>query len=219
MKIQLNNIEIPPFLNRTYPNLFDLPSDSKICLVGNSGLMKIKEWGEEVDKHDVVIRFNHAPTKGYEKYVGSKTTLRLVNGHCFGGTTKIERNPTADPNFLPLLPVQDIICKTWNAKEFMMGVFNNANKHNIFFLNPQFIMEVSKYTPGQEPTAGFVMLMLMLSKFENINMYGFTFWEDDYDYHYFEKVPFKANQLGHNFTSEKNIVTELIKTNKITLHK
>lgn len=219
MKIQLNSTEISPFLNRTSPNIFGLPSDSKVCLVGNSGLMKTKEWGEEIDNHNIVIRFNHAPTKGYEKYVGSKTTLRLVNGHCFGGTTKVERNPTADSNFLPLLPVQDIICKTWNAEEFMMGVFNNANKHNLFFLNPQFIMEVSRYTPGQEPTAGFVMLILLLSRFKNINMYGFTFWEDSYEYHYFEKVPFKANQLGHNFTSEKDIVTELIKTNKVTLHK
>jgi len=219
MKIGLNNTELTPFLNRTYPNLFNLSSDSKVCLVGNSGLMKTKEWGKEIDKYDIIIRFNHAPTIGYEKYVGSKTTLRLVNGHCFGGSTNVERNPTANPDFLPSLPTQDIICKTWNVEEFMKGVFNNVNKHNIFFLNPQFIMEISKHTPGQEPTAGFVMLMLMLSKFESINMYGFTFWEDEYDYHYFEKVPFNANQLGHNFTSEKNIVTELVKTDKIILHK
>ena len=31
------------------------------------------------DKHDMVVRFNHAPTEGYEADVGTKTTLRIVN--------------------------------------------------------------------------------------------------------------------------------------------
>ena len=219
MIIEFNNIQINPFLNKTTPQLFTLPSNSKVCLVGNSGLMLTKKWGKEIDSNNVIIRFNHAPTEGYKEYVGNKTTLRLVNGHCFGGLTNPQRNPTANPNFLPNLPPQDIICKTWNTEEFMKGVFNNANKHNLFFINPQFVNEVSKYTPGQEPTAGFIMLMLMLSCFNKINMYGFTFWEDDYDYHYFEKVPLAANDLGHNFNSEKEIVTQLEQEKRIKIYR
>ena len=219
ISINFNDNIIQPFLTKTTPDLFKLPSDSKVCLVGNSGLMLEKKWGSEIDDYDIVIRFNHAPTDGYQDYVGSKTTLRLVNGHCFGGTTKVERNPTAKSDFLPSLPKQDIICKTWNVEEFMLGVFNNVNKHNLYFINPQFIQEVTKYTPGQEPTAGFVMLMLLLPFFKQVSIYGFTFWEGDYDYHYFEKVPFHANQLGHNFNSEKEVITQLEKSNQIKIHK
>ena len=87
MIINFNNITIKPFLTSTYPEMFNLSSTSRVCLVGNSGLMLTKKWGKEIDNSDVVIRFNHAPTKGYEEYVGNKTTLRLVNGHCFGGLT------------------------------------------------------------------------------------------------------------------------------------
>lgn len=32
-----------------------------------------------LDSHDLILRFNHAPTKNYEDDVGSKTTIRILN--------------------------------------------------------------------------------------------------------------------------------------------
>ena len=32
-----------------------------------------------IDAHQVVLRFNNVPTKGYEENVGSKTTFKLLN--------------------------------------------------------------------------------------------------------------------------------------------
>lgn len=219
MEVNFNNKTLKPFITRTYPSIFNLPSTSSVCLVGNGGVMMEKEWGNEIDNYDIVIRFNHAPTKGFEKNVGSKTNIRLVNGHCFGGETDPKRNPTADPMFLPNLEPQDIICKTCSQKQFISGTLNNINKHNLYFINPEFIDATGFYTQPHEPSAGFVMFMLLLSHFTNINLYGFTFWEDSYDYHYFEKVPLDASQLGHNFSHEKSIVLELEKQNKIKIHK
>jgi hypothetical protein len=35
--------------------------------------------GKEIDQHDMVLRFNSAPTHGFERLVGSKTTHRITN--------------------------------------------------------------------------------------------------------------------------------------------
>jgi hypothetical protein len=32
-----------------------------------------------IDEHDVVLRFNTAPTKSFEEFTGAKTTFRLLN--------------------------------------------------------------------------------------------------------------------------------------------
>ena len=54
-------------------------SDTKsVAIVGNSEKLLNKNFGKEIDGYDFVIRFNRAPTKNYEKYVGQKTSLRVV---------------------------------------------------------------------------------------------------------------------------------------------
>lgn len=52
-----------------------------------------------LDSHDIVMRFNHAPTKGYEDDVGSKTTIRVVNSQvsifgCNSGESGVETRTT-----------------------------------------------------------------------------------------------------------------------------
>ena len=57
----------------------------KSCaVVGNGGSLLLRESGREIDAHDAVIRFNGGRTKGFERYVGSKTTVRLVNSQHMG---------------------------------------------------------------------------------------------------------------------------------------
>lgn len=55
---------------------------SKTCaVVGSSGSLLYERLGAEIDAHDVVIRFNNAPTDGFAAIVGSRTTLRILNSH------------------------------------------------------------------------------------------------------------------------------------------
>jgi len=55
------------------------PEYGRCAIVGNSQRMLLRTDGAEIDAHDVVMRLNNAPTMGFEPFVGSKTTHRLVN--------------------------------------------------------------------------------------------------------------------------------------------
>ena len=49
------------------------------AVVSNAGSLLESKHGKAIDKNDCVWRMNRAPTEGYEKHVGKKTTLDWVN--------------------------------------------------------------------------------------------------------------------------------------------
>ncbi|XP_074266777.1 beta-1,6-galactosyltransferase GALT29A-like [Silene latifolia] len=54
---------------------------SSCAVVGNSGILLNKEYGELIDSHETVIRLNNAQIGSYPKNVGSKTSISFVNSN------------------------------------------------------------------------------------------------------------------------------------------
>ena len=51
----------------------------RCAVVGNSGLLRFSEYGKAIDSHDVIVRINQAPIRGYSRRVGLKVTHRVFN--------------------------------------------------------------------------------------------------------------------------------------------
>ncbi|XP_053088015.1 ST3 beta-galactoside alpha-2,3-sialyltransferase 3a isoform X3 [Pangasianodon hypophthalmus] len=85
---------LPPFGIKSQEKLIDIilaearnyglggELDSLSCkrciVIGNGGILSNKSLGSRIDEYDVVIRLNGAPVSGYEKDVGTKTTMRIT---------------------------------------------------------------------------------------------------------------------------------------------
>ena len=55
------------------------PACASLSVVGNSGNVLLSNNGRKIDAHDLVIRINNAPVKGFEQFVGHRTTFSLCN--------------------------------------------------------------------------------------------------------------------------------------------
>ena len=52
----------------------------KTCaIVGNAGHLSEKKYGEYIDNHEFIVRFNDQPVQQYADHVGSRTSLRFAN--------------------------------------------------------------------------------------------------------------------------------------------
>ena len=60
-----------------------LINKTKVAIIIQEKKILLKKMGKLIDDYNEVIRFNSAPTKGFESYVGSKTTLRIINNVVF----------------------------------------------------------------------------------------------------------------------------------------
>jgi len=68
-------------LNRFFPkkSLLQDRHFNTCAVVSSAGSLKGSGLGSFIDTHDIVLRFNNAPTDNFEKDVGKKTSIRIVN--------------------------------------------------------------------------------------------------------------------------------------------
>ena len=181
--------------------------------VGNSGGLLGEMAGRVIDAHDAVLRYNDAPTKGYEDYVGTKTTFRLLNRK-FGDQmiqraqmkaaekTQTKRKSRQQSRFgreTNLL---------WRAESYQQYTVLRRllPEVRIQLISPQFlipsftffksVMQRMQDTAGmawhggQATPHGFVGIVLLIQICERVSVYGFDVPSPKakHRYHYFDKL-------------------------------
>lgn len=195
---------------------FDYKSSENCAIVGNSGKILGTSSGKEIDNHDCVIRFNAAPTEGYEEDVGGKTNFRILNGPIMvGGSVDYVNTPL---NWVEGLRNQNLILLPHERKR-RPRKYNTAydlihESNNIFKTTDNFekgVKEVSSSQGIRKPSTGLKTIFIFLGLIGKVDLYGFGFHlENDLTKrHYWEEFKFNAPG-GHNWSREKNFVKKLV---------
>ncbi|XP_069498507.1 CMP-N-acetylneuraminate-beta-1,4-galactoside alpha-2,3-sialyltransferase isoform X1 [Ambystoma mexicanum] len=217
--------------------------DSLTCrrcvIVGNGGVLANKSLGAKIDEYEVVIRLNSAPVKGYEKDVGSKTTLRITYPE--GAMQKQEQYEKDSLFVMAGFKWQDfkwlkyiVFKEKVSASDgFWKSVATRVPKepHEVRILNPYFIQEAA-FTfiglpfnnglmgRGNIPTLGSVAITMALHNCDEVAVAGFG-----YDMnvpnallHYYETIKMAAikESWTHNIQREKEFLKKLVKAGVIS---
>ena len=149
---------------------FDGEPFESCALVSSSRDMLKRKQGALIDSHAVVMRINGAPTKGYEQYVGKRTTFRFTHSGYFGWREK----------------PHEVLVGKWPGGRSSDELRKMA-KYKVHAANPQFVQASRSawFTKrGHLPTQGMRALLLLLGSCKEVNLFGFeggTQW-------YFDKI-------------------------------
>ena len=222
MNITVDNKKIKVFHNKDIQ--FDFSNKNKCAIVGSSSILLNKEYGDLIDSHDTIVRFNSARVIGYEKHVGSKNDFRVLNGHTFAGTTDKIRFPEFDENFIPSLKGEKFLTTYWDINLLLTGIMRNVNKNDLYVFTPEF----KKYCDSlvghdRECSCGLLAIMFFISYFENVSLFGFNFYQEDNleNAHYYQKISSNTNTKPedyHKFDGEKKLMEHLQSEGRVKLY-
>uniref|UniRef100_A0A2K5WPF8 CMP-N-acetylneuraminate-beta-1,4-galactoside alpha-2,3-sialyltransferase n=1 Tax=Macaca fascicularis TaxID=9541 RepID=A0A2K5WPF8_MACFA len=211
----------------------------RCIIVGNGGVLANKSLGSRIDDYDIVVRLNSAPVKGFEKDVGSKTTLRITYPE--GAMQRPEQYERDSLFVLAGFKWQDfkwlkyiVYKERVSASDgFWKSVATRVPKEppEIRILNPYFIQEAA-FTliglpfnnglmgRGNIPTLGSVAVTMALHGCDEVAVAGFGYdmSTPNAPLHYYETVRMAAikESWTHNIQREKEFLRKLVKARVIT---
>nr|WGO62754.1 hypothetical protein [Wadden Sea poxvirus] len=221
-----------------FDNFFENIRYNKCAIVMSSGSLKGSYHGNEINLHDMVLRFNDAKIKNFEQDVGSKTTFRIVNSRLVFHSPNLINNIREDIFIWDPSKYNDTI-ETWiNNTEFnFFSVLKKIRKKNIHVIHPQLLWKIwnviqssfdDRIQPNP-PSSGMIGIVISMHICDKITIYEFIpsiernkhlcyYWKNIYDdacifgaYHplIFEKGIIRKLHVG----SENDINRGILKLN------
>lgn len=169
----------------------DLDVNKRAIVVGNSTSVLSQELGEIIDSYDVVVRVNHCPTKGYEKFIGKKINI--------WATTK---TTIFKDNFVPedFLNLSYIWHRTDNTKLKSQLPEHKKIPEYIMYKNDDFkknfghLIDNNWFLNGtnQELCTGLLAILTSTLFYKDVTIVGFTFYTEEnaqknLDYSYYRR--------------------------------
>ncbi|XP_066291772.1 alpha-2,8-sialyltransferase 8B-like, partial [Branchiostoma lanceolatum] len=199
------------------------------AVVGNSGILLRSSCGTEIDAHEFVIRSNLPPVHHYQRDVGSKTNLTIVN------VVRLSQVSEALQSSNPLLRTAMLVrlgespgmvfsyaySFTSKARSKMQVIDAAIRKNNLStitaFPHRSLLNSKSLYTELADKqwkfaSTGLNTFALASTFCDRISMYGFypmsTYQNQSVPYHYYDG---RVHSKRHDFDAEYAIIQQMDK--------
>ncbi|XP_062516033.1 CMP-N-acetylneuraminate-beta-galactosamide-alpha-2,3-sialyltransferase 1-like isoform X2 [Corticium candelabrum] len=186
---------------------------NRCAVVGSSGRLLKTKFGQEIDRHDVIVRINYPPTSGYEKHVGSRPT----DIHFFGDKVTRCFNDSDSESKLVVFPFPFPFHKHYKTVAFEVC---KANRELQLYPISSYIFDfarglVKKYSKDPAahrngfPSSGFRAVIFSMMMCANVDVYGFGLSGDKNEpVHYYEKSKdSRSFKRGHDPDTEFRLLT------------
>ncbi|KAI1899875.1 hypothetical protein AGOR_G00066270 [Albula goreensis] len=199
------------------------------AVVTSAGAILNSSLGKEIDSHEAVLRFNAAPTGGYENDVGNRTTIRIINSQILA---------TPKHHFNTSSLYKDITLVAWDPAPYTVNLHKwyKSPDYNLFtpyvehrlrypkqpfyILHPKFIWQLwdiiqantQENIQPNPPSSGFIGIFLMMALCEEVHVYEYIPSLRQTDLcHYHEQYYDAACTLGayHPLLYEKMLIQRM----------
>ena len=186
-----------------------LSTNAKVAVVGNGPFHR--EWGDFIDGCDIVIRFNTFVVEGFERYVGSKTTIWcFASNHekiCLRHNDYLNQH---NVNMKQIWVVRRIGRKQITPNSKFYGIAKNRGVElSILMFDEQL---TGREVGVRFPSTGIVALRRAMIECEGMPIYlfGFNGFQKNEKLHYFSPDGQFPPQGGHNGLKETAYVRHKI---------
>lgn len=192
----------------------------KVAVVGSSGILLGTGSGKDIDSYDEVIRFNRAPTKGFETDVGSKTTLRVANSHVFANMSYAQDcGFTNQPQYfiknLKNTKILYMAPSDWYHWQFRKDhVDESCEIYRFLWEDMKDLHNILNHKDDKGLMAGTMVVGALAHSGIVPDLFGFDVESSIVRTHYFGDRPKKTNTGYHKVSNDINIILSLTEHKK-----
>lgn len=191
--------------------------NNKIIIVGNAPNNLDNKFGKMIDSFNIIIRFNEFVIKDYEKNIGTKTSIWVIND--WVAIDLLQKYENWLENNIHVKIIIVIPYRTNEADKYfeeryklINDFYNQSNiKNELIFINKDFVKNIQeKYEfSNTHPSTGLITILYFIEYYKDIYITGFNFFQkvkESDNIHYYSC----NNSCNHDGDKEKSIVYDLI---------
>ena len=187
----------------------------KVCIVGNSPNLLDKDLGDKIDMCDHVIRINDFVIEGFEKQIGSKTTIVAAG---FSSASKMVKGDYSTSELMDTCLIWVVIPDSGRIDRVLKYGVDNKRMHVIDSESYNFLRNVIyKNFWRKVPSCGVATIQMALKNFQDHEIFIVGFDENtgkEGKAHYYEKDFFDKDlpgePVGHDWVSENAYIQQLV---------